>query len=599
METIQVGVGERGFIVEAPYRFRDVVKAAPGARWGSGNQRWKIPPTYANVHLLAESLKHSPVESEWSEDAKFLANLIHTGAVTQHNAKVEVSSGLSDETRQSASWERLTKHQKIGVGWLIHGSSILADEMGSGKTVQACVAAEEMAYRYFHNHVLKKLDTITTPFKMLIVCPVAVIPVWERHLEEWTTIKPFVVRGNISKRRQAIRNGYFHPGAAALIINWESLKSHSKLAAFGQIERSDAEMASKELNIHPFQLLIADEAHRAKSPRAKQTRALWAIDADMKWALTGTPLANEPTDFWSLLHFIAPEDWSSRVKFIDNYCDVENNYWSGGQTVVGFNRHRRPEFDALTDYRFLRRQTSTVIGRHIRKNRIQRYAELSLQHRRFYDALRRSILTDLDGREFMLGTFLERTTRLAQAASAMLWRDDVNDKWEMIERDANGRLKYPSPKINCLIDLENDLTDEPVVVISASKQLMKLTGDRYERNKIAHVYVDGDTGPVDRQEAVEAFQKGDANRLLCTTGVMSEGVDLAVARVMVFLGRPWSMIQSDQSEDRIYRLTQSSDSVDIIDIITEDTIDQRIYEVLNRKQRTLAELTRDQMLALL
>ena len=570
------------------------------------------------------------MQYEWTPDAKTAALEAHKEVEHRFHAKSAMSLGLTPETIEGANWNRLTDHQKIGAAWLTLGSSILADEMGSGKTVQACVAAEDLSYQtklwqpeypaigteieaerpptvvreddkpeYYVRRVtteeraLYRPSNIPACFHMLVVCPLAVMPVWETHLKEWTTIEPFVVRGTAAQRRKIIAEAR-SKWRMAIIINWEGLKSHSMLAGFGNVERTDREREPKELNDIHFSLLIADEAHRGKSPRAKQTRALWAIDAKTKWALTGTPIANSPQDFWSLLRFIAPEDWTSRVRFTNAYCEVENNPWSGGQVVTGFNRHRRAEFDALTSYRFLRRKTSQVIGRVIKKNRIQRYATLSTRHREFYELIRRSILEDLDGSQFAIGTFLARTTRLAQAAAAMLVHDEEEDHWHMTEEGRN-----PSPKINCLMDLEQDLDpDERVVIVSPSRQLMRLASARYEKNKIHHSYVDGETGPIDREEQIQLFKDGANKRLLCTTGAMSEGVDLAVARKMVFLGRPWSMVQSNQTEDRIYRLTQSSDSVDIIDIITEDTIDQRIYEVLDRKHRNLAELTRDELLRL-
>jgi hypothetical protein len=72
--------------------------------------------------------------------------------------------------------------------------------------------------------------------------------------------------------------------------------------------RTSCEVHKRELNGGWVRTVIADEAHKAKDPKAKQTRALWAVgqEATYRWPMTGTPVAVQPEDLWALLHFVDP-----------------------------------------------------------------------------------------------------------------------------------------------------------------------------------------------------------------------------------------------------------------------------------------------------
>src|SRR5690606_32447763 len=89
------------------------------------------------------------------------------------------------------------------------------------------------------------------------------------------------------------------------------------------------EVHSKELNEMPFQTVILDEAHRIKEPTAKQTRACWQVmtapDVKQVWALTGTPIANHVGDLWSIMHGVAPHEYTSKSEFVDRYAQFTWN----------------------------------------------------------------------------------------------------------------------------------------------------------------------------------------------------------------------------------------------------------------------------------
>lgn len=217
---------------------------------------------------------------------------------------------------------KLFDFQAVGAGFLATArQGLLSDDMGLGKTTSTLHAARAL-YEAGEN-----------PFPMLVICPNSVKPSWKREAEAWWPgLKAVVVKGSAAQRRAIMEEP-----AHIYIINWESLRLHSRLAPYGSIslkrckecggedERvttARCEVHARELNQLKFKTVVADEAHRCKDPSAKQTRALWAIGdgAEFRFALTGTPIANAPDDLWAIMRFLSPSEFPARTRYIQRWC---------------------------------------------------------------------------------------------------------------------------------------------------------------------------------------------------------------------------------------------------------------------------------------
>ena len=549
---------KKHFKLEVPFQYKDIVADVPSSRWFKAGY-WKVPVTYPSSYIISKYLP----EAEWDEAAMVAATKKYDIVMGQYKRKLALGNFPYDPYQ----WSKLSNLQQIGANWLAHGDQcVLADEMGSGKTVQSCLAL----------NIIKSLH-------VLVISPPSVMRVWERHALEWTFLKPFVAQGSIYERRRVIKE-YMEYGGGMLIMSWASLRVHARTMGFGTIKLTDKDKKLKELNYIDFDVLIADEAHRAKEPQTKQTRTLWSLNANHKWALTGTPIANGTVDFWSMLRFIAPLDWSSRIRFINKYCTIAWNPFAKAHTdVTGFKDDMRQEFDHLTQHLWLRRSQKDIIGREIKKIRMTRYAYLTPKQRTLYKTLSKKKVIDVEKGRVTASNALTESTRLLQLSMATV---DLSDEYKV-------QLVEPSPKVTVLMNLLTDLGDIPVVIMSSSKQLLNLAAARLTKNKVEFSLVTGDTPQNVRDAYYDDFYDGRVNYLLTTTGVSSEGVDFSRAQHMVMLQRPWSLIQSSQAEDRIRRWTQKADQVTIIDIVTANTVDEKIRIVLNKKKESLAELTYD------
>lgn len=462
---------------------------------------------------------------------------------------------------------RLYPYQRAGVEFLVSAeNAVLADEMGAGKGTQVIHALE----------VVRRQSCGS----VLIVCPNSVKAVWAREFAQWAPWRDVcVVSGSAAKRRKLLAEEH-----DVYIINYEALRSHSRLAPYGSIRLSEKEKEPGELN-RPWLAVVADEAHRAKDPKAKQTRALWAVSAEAthRYALTGTPVANNPGDFWSLLHFVSPNEWPSRTKYVDRFCLTSWNAF-GGVDIVGLNPHNRDEFFKVVDPRFLRRTKEMVLPQLPPKVRVRREVALAPKQAKVYKALRDDMVAQLDSG--VLSTFdsLSLVGRLSQAASAYM----------EVDEDGRVSLTDPSSKIDALEEVLDESSD-PVVVFAASKKLIDLASARLERREIAHACITGDVLPEDRARAIEMFQAGKLQAILLTLGAGAEGLTLTAAPTLVFLQRSWSLVESLQAEDRIHRPgAEKWESVTIIDIVAEGTIEEDQLDALEGKGDMLEQITRDQ-----
>lgn len=542
--------------IETEFRDKDLVEKLPGRAWDKEDRVWRVPLSWASCVQLrgvfGDRLGVAPDLAAWAR------NEIET--------RIAPCMALRVAEDADIPYPDLFPYQRAGAAFLAAaGSALLGDEMGLGKTVETITALE-----------------LTNGYPALIVAPNSVKRGWRREFEQWAPHRDVVmVDGGAAKRRKQLAQE-----ADAYIINWEGLKLHSRLAPFGYIKLSDAEKEPKELNAMPLVSIVADEAHRAKSPQAKQTRALWwlGLQARHRFALTGTPVANTPEDLWAIMHFVDPTEWPGKVAFIERYAMSSWNAF-GFNEIIGLKGEHKDELFSFLDPRFIRRTKAQVMPQLPPKILQERVIELKGKQRKAYDQLRQHMMAELDDGVLMATNPLARMTRLLQLASAY---GEFDENGDVI-------LAEPSSKIDDLLDVISELGDRQALVFAESRQLIELAAARLEA-KAKNVTIGQVTGAVtgdDRERAVLDFQEGRTQVLLLTMGAGGEGLNLAQADVEIFLQRSYSAVKDKQAEDRGYGRGADQSGITIIDIIAEDTVEDRIREVLREKAGKLEEVVRD------
>jgi SNF2 family DNA or RNA helicase len=469
-----------------------------------------------------------------------------------------------------------------------------------GKTAQAIRA-------------LKKIqDDGGEPFPALVICPNTLKKNWKREFGKWWPgVKVQVITGTATQRRKQ-----FDEEADVYVINWESLRSHSRLAPYGsvalarcisckgmddRVTENRCEVHERELNRIDFKAVIADEIHRSKDPKSKQTRAMWAAtgDADYRFALTGTPIARDVLDMWPILHWLSPEEWPSKTRWIDRMVDTMLNAF-GGMMVLGVKPHMEAEFHASINPRMRRMLKARVLPWLPDMVFERRDIEMSTKQAKAYKDMRDNMIAELESGEAVIASsVLTQTTRLTQFASAFA---------EMVTDEATGEIRpilsEPSCKVDAVMDdiKSGDFGDDSVAVCAVSRQLINLLSASLTKEGIEHGLITGAQSEEERQKAVDDFQSGKIKWILFTAQAGGVGITLTAARRLIMLQRPWSLVDHKQALDRIHRIgSEIHDSVIVMDYVTEGTIEERVIQVLEGKGENFEQIVKDKdkLLALL
>lgn len=573
-------------IIGADWRLKELCKSIPGATYDAKTQLWRIPVSWASCLALRSTFR----------DDLVLGEKLTAWATNERATRIDPSNALREleELPEGEGDEDLFPHQRAGVKFLATSKrALLADEPGLGKTAQAIRAIKKIK------------DDGGEAFPALIVCPNTLKKNWKREFEKWWPgVNVQVIAGTATQRRKQFEE----ENVDVYVVNWESLRTHSRLASYGSVALArcpeckghDArvtvgrcEVHERELNRIDFKAVVADEIHRSKDPKSKQTRALWAAtgNAEVRFALTGTPVANNVLDLWSILHWLSPKDWPSKTRWIDRMVNTMLNAF-GGMMVLGVKPHMEEEFHATLNPHMRRMLKARVLPWLPEMMFERRDVEMSTKQAKAYKDMRENMIAELEGGDAVVApSVLTQTTRLHQFASsfAEMVTDEVTGEQKAV-------LSEPSCKVDALMDdIKNgDFGDDSVAVTAVSRQLIELLSARLTKEGIAHGLITGAQTEEERQKAIDDFQSGRIKWILFTVQAGGVGVTLTTGRRLVMLQRPWSLVDYKQALDRIHRIgSEIHDSVIVMDYVTEGTIEERVLQVLDGKAENFEQIVHD------
>jgi SNF2 family DNA or RNA helicase len=592
-------------IINAEWRLKEVCRSLPGSRWDSDKNVWRIPVSWTGCLSLrstfGQQLEIGPKLAEWATNEKI--------------NRIDPSNLLRDLEMSEIGDEDLFPHQRAGVDFLVKAKrALLADEPGLGKTAQAIRA-------------LKRLkESGEDVFPALIVCPNTLKTNWEREFDRWWPgVDVQVIKGSATQRRKA-----FEHEAQVYVINWESLRTHSRLESYGpialahctecgghdsKITPARCEVHKRELNNIPFKAVVADEIHRSKDPKSKQTRALWSASgkAEIRFALTGTPIANDVVDLWPILHWLDSKEWPSKTKWIDRYVNTFPNAF-GALMVLGLKPAMETEFFAGINPRMRRMLKVRVLPWLPEVIHDRRDVEMGAKQEKAYNQMLDNMMAmlessssfELDGEiqeDDYSGDLVVATNPMVQMGRLIQFASAYG-QIELTETGEKMILSDPSCKVDALMDdiSNGDFGDDSVAVCAVSRQLIELLSAQMTKVGIKHGLITGSQNEFERQQAIDDFQSGRTKWILFTAQAGGVGVTLTAARRLVMLQRPWSLVDYKQALDRVHRIgSEIHDSIIITDYVTEGTVEQKVIDTLGTKDYNFQQIVKDkdQLLKLL
>jgi SNF2 family DNA or RNA helicase len=345
--------------------------------------------------------------------------------------------------------------------------------------------------------------------------------------------------------------------------------------------------------------VVLDETHLIKNTSSLRSKACRALGrkALSVIPLSGTPITHHTGDLHPTLQAMDHVSWPSSERFGKRYLDqVPGDY---SESVLGINQLREPEFRMTLQGQYRRLSKADVLTELPEKIYSTRTVALPPAARKAYDAMAHDMLAELDnGQElkaFDVLTQLQRLLALACASAdvSTSMGPDVDEFGELKEH-VHVHLREPSWKVDALMEVLDERPDKQVLVFAPSRQLVVLGGERAAKEGRRVGYVVGGQSARERTAQIAAFQAGELDVMCATTAAGGVGITLTAASTVVFLQRPWSYVEASQAEDRAHRIgSEIHDSIEIIDIVAEKTIDQQVRDVMMGKAAALGELFAD------
>lgn len=527
------------------------VKSVPGRRFDPDTKEWQFPRDADTALRLMQMLE--PVAD--AETQVMVRE--HTASVAEN-----LVTKLPDdaELEWSAGAKVMRPYQRSSVNWFqTHPHSILADEMGTGKTLQALATVAEARARYASGSG-GPLSEGQETLPVLIVCPNSLRGTWHDEIHKWIGYgggeNTTIIDGKTPtlRKRQALDEG-----ANFLIVNWEKL-------------RLMPELASRD-----YSAVIADEAHRAKNRKAQQTKALWKLKAPIQLALTGTPVMNSPDELWSILRWLRPEQYTGYWAFYYSYVEEYKTNW--GHVVVGVKNPDQLRFE-LADK--LVRRTKRDVLKDLPPKTIQVIeVDFDPPTRKLYQEVEEALLIDI--------------AKFVEASEGEFTIEDIEamplDRLEGLIDNAAARITKlrqitSAFKVGVAEELIRDNAGKPFVTFTWYVDSARALADRLTKGKPA-LRTGTIVGSDDPDPVKDAFQAGDIDQVVATIAKGGVGLTLTRADTAIFVDEDWVPAINAQAEDRLHRIGQK-EAVTILRIRVRDTIDVSKVAPANRLKTLIA-----------
>ena len=442
-------------------------------------------------------------------------------------------------------------------------------EMGTGKTK---VLIDNLAMLYDKG----KVDGA------LIVAPKGVVKTWYEqelptHLPTHIEYKKILWQSNITKTQKEKLESLFELGQDLhiLIMNVESLSTDKGV-----------KFASKFLNSHKV-LMAIDESTTIKNQAAKRTKNIISLGKHAKYRriMTGSPITKNPLDLFSQCEFLDPWllNYDSFYAFRNRYAKMKNMYLRDRtiQVVDAFqNLGELSEKVKGFSYRVLKEDCLDLPP----KNFIKRYVTLTPDQKRIYEQMKKEAMAILNGKVTTTMTVLTQLMRLHQITCGYFTADDGSTQ------------SVESNRLNELMLVLEEI--EGKAIIWANYQLS--VGEIIQRiikehGKDSYVHYYGLTSQEDRQDNIRKFQNNPKCRFLIgTPQTGGYGITLTQANTVIYFSNGYDLEKRLQSEDRAHRIGQKK-NVTYIDLIAEDTVDEKIVKALRSKINIASEVMGEEL----
>ena len=502
---------------------------------------------------IVDFMKTSPVYNfnketlEWEVPITFLAEFIDSMALVDE-ISIDLPEHKETKDKKFNLSEYKTKpfeYQEEGIQFgLNHNKWLLLDSPGLGKTLQLIYLAKELKERKNVEHCL-------------IICGINTLKTnWKKEIQKHSDLSCMILGERVNTKGRTVFEG----------VPYRLNQLNNPIDEFFVITnvetlRDDKIVKALNKGKNKFDMIIFDEIHTCKSPTSQQGKNLLKLkSAKYKIGATGTLLMNDPLDTFMPLKWIGAET-ATHTNFKYYYCLFGGQF---GNDLIGYRnldvlKQMLGECSLRRDKSLLNLPPKTIINETV---------DMSDRQRAFYDNIKAGIVDEVDKVKLRPTVVLSMAMRLRQATAcpSILTSESI-----------------PSGKIDRCCDLVEQVisSGHKVVIFSTFKETLQVLENRLKQyNPLIGT---GDISDEEISHNVDLFQTSDQHKVfLGTWQKCGTGLTLTAANYMIFIDTPWTNAAFEQACDRIYRIG-TKDPVFIYNLITSDSVDERVLEIIEDK----------------
>lgn len=497
----------------------------------------------AHVHVTNHGLELGPSAAEALRQLQGDGALVDADVAWQAlAARVRAAQALKVKPPTGLK-ATLRPYQAEGVSWLLRlaawqAGGVLADDMGLGKTVQALAVLLAR----------KKLGPA------LVVAPTSVAFNWVDEAKRFAPSLKVVLLGELVDRAEGLSR----------------LKAGDVLVvSYGLLVRDAAALQAVR-----FATAVFDEAQHLKNATTQRTRAARGLQAEARFALSGTPLENHLGELWSLFAVVFPGLLGSWERFRDRFA---------GPIEKGTDPTAMPALAEVLSPFLLRRTKARVEAELPARTEVKVSVVLSAAEWQLYEDTRLAALSELETRKSVLKEQERRVEVLAALTRLRLMASHP--------KLADPTSELPSSKLARCLELIDELASEGqrVLVFSQFTSHLALVREALVARGLGCLNLDGQTPAKARRALVAEFQTGTVPVFLISLKAGGFGLNLTAATNVIHLDPWWNPAAEDQASDRAHRLGQTK-PVTIYRLVAKGTIEEQMLSLHESKRALVSQV---------
>jgi len=472
-------------------------------------------------------------------DAHFRSRVKRLRAAREADAPVPATLAAELRPYQCEGYRWMMSLAEAGLG------ACLADDMGLGKTLQS----------------LAVLLARASGGAALVVAPTSVCGNWAAEARR------FAPSLNVMVYAEGDRDAIVEQATAHDVV----IVSYTLL-----------QQARRAFCARAWHTVVADEAQSFKNPTSRRAQAMFALQADCRIALSGTPVENRLAELWAVMRFCNPGLLGSLVRFNEHFANpIERN--GAREPRVVLRRMIAPFV--------LRRTKAQVLDELPPRTELVIRVTPEPAEAAHYEALRRQALSEAERAllrpkkdKRARATLPEPEARIHVLAQLMRMRRAACDP-----RLVTPEVAQPGAKVHAFADLVATLAanGHKTLVFSQFVDFLQILRDALDQAGLSYQYLDGATPAPERTRRVAAFQSGKGDAFLISLKAGGFGLNLTAADYVVIADPWWNPAAEDQAMGRAHRIGQQR-PVTVYRLISAGTIEERIVD-LHQGKRALAD----------